>query len=108
MAPRWPATARRAKAERPWRSVAKRLAGHCEDDLPASMLILDDAVRAGGLGQRQEVADHRLQGAIGKERCQRPGAAAVVTDEHTVEGDVCVEHRVEAEFGGGDGGGLAA
>ena len=76
-------------------------AGDGEHDLPARVLTLRNAMTLRSLGQWQQVADYRPQGALGQERGQRPGPLAVAADEHAVEGDVGVEQRVEVEASAG-------
>jgi hypothetical protein len=55
---------------------------------------LHDPVRLGGRREREHAADHRPQPAIGKQRGERPGAVAVILDEHAVKRNVGVQHRV--------------
>ena len=76
-------------------------AGYGEHALPARVPTLHNTVALRSLGQWQQVADYRPQGALGQERGQQPGPLAVAADEHAVEGDVGVEQRVEVEASAG-------
>src|SRR5262245_12864278 len=60
-------------------------AGDVEDDLASSMPTLQDAVCLGRGRQREHVADGGPDGALVKQRRERPGAIAVIADEHAVE-----------------------
>ena len=52
----------------------------------------------GGGGKLQQVADHRPEPALVKQRGERPHALAVVLDEHSVEGDVGVQQGIEVQL----------
>ena len=65
-------------------------------------------VRLSRRREREHVADDRPQRAPVKQGRKRPGAVAVVLDEHAVEGDVGIQQRVKVQLRSGDRGDLPA
>src|SRR5262245_64823580 len=65
-------------------------------------------VRLGRCRERELMAEDGRRRPPVQQGRERPGAVAVVADEHAVEGDVGIQQRVQVQLRGGDRGDLPA